>query len=92
MVFVCDLLLKEANIHINLNRFDPNFDHPHIHVVTFVPENSPKNNNIFTKTEMFLLLGLSSLFSQNNHAFLEKVLDVVLLENLLKTSRLTALV
>ena len=34
------LLLKEANIHINLIRFDRNFDHLHINLVTFVPESS----------------------------------------------------
>ena len=36
MVFICYLLLKEANIHINLVYFDRNLDHPHTNVVTFV--------------------------------------------------------
>ena len=36
MVFVCYLLLKEANTHMNLICFDHNFDHLHISVATFV--------------------------------------------------------
>ena len=74
MVFVCYLLLKEANIHINLICFDDNFDHPHFNVVTFVPRKQSKKSNFFIKTllfvkkvfEMYLLLGLSSLCSQNS--------------------------
>ena len=79
MVFVCCLLLKEANIHINLICFDDNFDHPHVNVVTFAPENSPKSPNFSQKLsfllktvfEMYLLLDLFSLFSQNSCAFLK---------------------
>ena len=44
MVFVCDLHLKEANIHINLIYFDDNFDHPHVNVATFVSRN--KTNDL----------------------------------------------
>ena len=36
MVFVYYLLLKEANIHINLICFDDNFDHPHVNVVNSI--------------------------------------------------------
>ena len=79
MVFVCDLLLKEANIYINSIRFDRNFDHPHVNVVTFVPENSPKSHNVFPQQQffvdkvfdMYLLLGLSTVFSQSNLSFLK---------------------
>ena len=74
MVFVCYLLLKEANIHINLICFDDNFDHPHVNVVTFVPRKQSKKPQFFIKTllfvkkvfELYLLLGLSSLCSQNS--------------------------
>ena len=74
MVFVCYLLLKEANIHINLICFDDNFDHPHVNVVTFVPTKQSKKPQFFIKTllfvkkvfELYLLLGLSSLCSQNS--------------------------
>ena len=85
MVFVCYLLLKEANIHINLICFDDNFDHPHVNVVTLSPENSPKSHNFFTKTllfvknifEMYLLLGLSSLCSQNSRTVLKNCYFIV---------------
>ena len=42
MVFVCNLPLKEANIHINLIYFDDNFDRPHVNVVTFVSRKQSK--------------------------------------------------
>ena len=80
MVFLCYVLLKEANIHINLICFNRNFDHPHITAVTLSPENSPKSHDFFHKNivflekafNMYLLLGLSSLFSQNSLAVLKK--------------------
>ena len=67
-VFVCYLLLKEANIHFNLNCFDGNFDHPHINVVTFVPRKQFKKSQMFPQKhsffveevfDMYLQLGLS---------------------------------
>ena len=69
MVFACYLLLKEANIHINLICLDRNFNNPHIIVVTFVPKNSQKAAIFPTKTrffvvkvfDMYLFFGLSSL-------------------------------
>ena len=78
MVFVSYLLLKEANIHINLICFDRSFDHRHINVVTFVPTKQFKKPQFYHKTfivvKLFninLLLGLSSPFSQNSRAFLK---------------------
>ena len=73
MAFVRYLLLKEANIHINLICFNGNLDHPHIHVVTFVPRKQSKKQQFFPQKvfDMYLLLGLSSLFSQNSLAFLK---------------------
>ena len=51
MVFICYLLLKEANIHINLICFD----HPHINVVvTFVPRKQPKKPHFFHKNSFLL--------------------------------------
>ena len=78
MVFVCYLLLKEANIHINLICFDDNFDHPHVNVVTSVPRKQSKQPQFFHKTfEMYLLLGLSSLCSQNSRTFLKNCYFIV---------------
>ena len=45
MVFVCYVVLKEARIHINFFCLHSDFDHPHITVVTFVPENSPESHD-----------------------------------------------
>ena len=53
MVFVCYLLLKEANTHINLICFDDNFDHPHVNVVTFVPRKQSKKPQFFHKILTF---------------------------------------
>ena len=83
MVFACYLLLKEANMHINLICFDRNFDQPHSCVVTFVPRTSPKRYIFSTKTVSVvvsicdLLLGLSSLFSQYSRAFLNNCYLIV---------------
>ena len=82
MVYVCYVLLKETSIHINFICFNRNFDHLHINVVTFVPRKlsnkpifSTKNVVLVEKVfDMYLLLGLSSLFSQNSLAFLKKLL------------------
>ena len=69
---------------MNLICFDRNFDHPHINVVTFVPRGQSKKPQFFHKNivafDMYLLLGLSSLFSQNNGVFF-KLLIVVPLKN-----------
>ena len=101
MVFVCYLLLKEANIHMNLIFFDHNFYHLHINVVVFVPRKHPKRPQVFPQKHGFLkkkvlniyqLLGLSSRFSQNSRAVLKKLLINVLLKNRLKTPCLTSLV
>ena len=46
-LFVCWLLLKEANIHVNLICFDRNFDYPHIKCrskSTFVPHKIRKTD------------------------------------------------
>ena len=64
-------------MHINLICFDRNFDHPHINVVTFVPRKQSKKPQFSTMKQFFvgktfnryLLLGLSSIFSQNSWAF-----------------------
>ena len=53
MVFVCYLLLKEANIHIDLICFDDNFDHPDVNVVTFVPRKQSKKATIFSQNLTF---------------------------------------
>ena len=60
---------------------DHNFYHPHINVVTFVPSKHSKSHNFFPQKQffvekvfnMYLLLDLSSLFSQNSRAFNEKI-------------------
>ena len=66
------------------------FDHPHVNAVAFVSENSPKSHRFFHKAwffvekvfDMYLLVGLSSLFSLNSRAFLKNCyLIVVLLKN-----------
>ena len=49
MVFVCYLLLKEANINIDFICFDENFDLPHVNVVIFVPRKQSKKATIFFK-------------------------------------------
>ena len=54
MVFVCYLLLKEANIHINLICFDRNFDHAHISVVTFVPRKLSKQPQFLPEKHSYL--------------------------------------
>ena len=86
MAFVCYLLLKEleANIHINLICFDRNFDHPHVNVVTFVSSQKshnffPQKHSFFAKKvfDIYLLLSLFSLFSQNNHPSLKNRYSVV---------------
>ena len=77
MVFVCCPLLEKANIHINLICFDRNFDNPYINVVTFVPSKQFKKpkffhvNIIFVENviDIYLLLGLSSLFHQDSRSF-----------------------
>ena len=56
MVFVCYSLFKEAGIHINLICFDRNFDHPHISVVTFVPNKQSKSHSFFHQNIVFLCL------------------------------------
>ena len=56
MLFVCYLLSKEANIHINLICFDRIFDHPHINVVTFVPSKQSKNHKFSTKACVWYFL------------------------------------
>ena len=48
MVFVCKLLLKEANIHIKLIYFDDNFDRSYVNVVTFVSRKQSKKPYIFS--------------------------------------------
>ena len=92
---------QKANIHINCICFDSNFHHPHINEVTFVPKKQSKIHRFFNKKQsfvekvfdMYLLLGLSSLFRQNSHTFLKNCyLIVVPFEKLTKTSCLTALV
>ena len=91
MVFACYLLLKEANVHINLICFDRYFNNPHINVVTFVPENSPKSSNFFPQRHGFLLKRFSAVrfvfrFSQNGRAFLKNCyLIVTPLKTSLKT-------
>ena len=85
MVFVCYLLLKEANIHINLICFDDNFDHPHVNVVAFVPRIQSKKPQFFHKNltfvkkvfEMYLLLGLSLFCGQNSRTFLKNCYFIV---------------
>ena len=73
MVFLCYLLLEKANIHINLICFDRNFDHLHINVVTFVPTKQSRKPFFVKKVfDIYLLLGLSSLFSQNSCTFWTK--------------------
>ena len=67
IVFVCYLLLREENIHINLICFHCNFDHPHIDAVTFVPRKQSKKPQFFRKKivcvekvfNMYLPLGLA---------------------------------
>ena len=56
-VFVCYLLLKEANIHINLICFDHNFDHPHVTVVPRI-----FLQNLVFAEKVFDMFGLSSIF------------------------------
>ena len=88
MVFVCYVLLKEANIQINFICFNLNFDHPHITVVPFVPRRqskkprfSPQNIVFIAKVfDMYLLLGLSSRFSQTAGLFEKIVTFAVLLK------------
>ena len=80
MVFVCYLLLKEAKTNINMICFDRNFDHSHISEVTFVLRKQSKTPQYFPQKivlclkvfGMYLLLGLSSLFSQNSRAMFLK--------------------
>ena len=80
MVFLCYLLLEKANIDINLICFDHNFGHPHINVVTFVPKKRSKKPQFFHKNivfvekvfDIYLLFGLSLLFSQNSCTFWTK--------------------
>ena len=69
-VLVCYLLLKEANIHINLICFDSSFHHSRINVVTSAP---PKNGPIY------LLMGLSSIVGQNSSVFFLFFFDKLLL-------------
>ena len=78
MACACSLLLKEASFLIHLIYFDHSFDHPHINVVTFVPiRQSKKPHSFSTKKQFFvqkvfdtyLLIGLSSMFSQNSRTF-----------------------
>ena len=64
--FICDLSLKELNIHINLICFAHNFDHLHINVVTFDPRKQFKKLQFFHK----------------NIAFVEKVFDMYVLLSL----------
>ena len=68
------------SIHIILICFYRNLDHPHINVVTFVPRKQSKKPQFFHKMlffveevfDIYLLLGLSSLFTQNSCTFLTK--------------------
>ena len=79
MICACSLLLKEANFLVHLIYFDHNFDHPHINVVTFVHIRQSEKLQFFYKSIVFcsksldpyLLIGLSSLFSQNSCIFLK---------------------
>ena len=77
MVIVCYLLLKEANIHVNLICFDQILDYQCSHLC---PQKTVRKATIFsTKTQSFvektfdmcLLLGLSSSFSKNSHTLLK---------------------
>ena len=82
MVFEYYVLLKKANIRINLISFSHNFDHQHVTVVTLVPRKQSEKPRFFHKNigfvekvfntfDMYLLSGLSSLFSQNRWAVLK---------------------
>ena len=53
MAFVCYLLLKETDTHVNLICFDRNFDHPHINVVAFVPRNQSNKPQFFPQKHGF---------------------------------------
>ena len=88
MVFVCYLPLKEANIHMSF-----------ISVVTLVNRKQSEKPQFFHKNivlcqkvfDMYLLLGLFSLFIHNSHTFLKKMLlNCCTLENWPETSCLTA--
>ena len=53
--------------------FDRNFDSPHINAVTFVARKQSKSHNFSQEIfDMYLLLGLSSLFSRYSRAFFKK--------------------
>ena len=52
MVFVCYLLLKEADIHINFIWCHHNFDDPHIYVVIFVPRKQSKKPQFLFKRSL----------------------------------------
>ena len=77
MAFVCYLVLKEANIHINLICLNRNFNNPHINVVTFVPIKQSKKPHFFHKNIGARLKSLRYVsavrfvltFSQNSGAF-----------------------
>ena len=65
MAFICYLILKEANIHINLICFDRNFDHPHINVVIFVPRKQSKSHHFFHKNTFVEKVFDIATFSEN---------------------------
>ena len=104
MAFVCYVLLKDANVHINCICFDRNCDHPQITAVSFVPRKQSKKPRFYFHRniicvekvfEMYLLLGLSLLFGHlNSRSFWKKIVAfAVLLKKLtIKISCLTALV
>ena len=84
MVLVCYLLSREEDIQINSICFHCNFDHPHISAVMFVPRKQSKKPQLFSARifDMYLLLCLSSRFSQNSLALLKnRYLIVVSLKN-----------
>ena len=102
MVLYVIYFWNKQSIHINLISFYRHFDHPHINVVTFVSRKQSKKATIFPqwngfmleKTfDRYLLLGLSSFFSQNSQAFFEKlILYCCIFQKLTKILYLTALV
>ena len=85
MAFVCYPFLKEANIHVNLICSYRNFDHPHIDQCNHLCRcKQSKKSQFFHKNivfvekvfDIYLLLGLSSRFSQNSHIFFKNCCSI----------------